>query len=83
MRAVQLIPNRRKRVAEVAQQIRQHLAHGLRLPRELRQVMPIVNRPLPEPLARMQNPRPLASDDGHGRGADAHNEVEPRPATGH
>jgi hypothetical protein len=31
----------------------------------------------------MQNPRPLAPDDGDGRGADVHDEIEPRPATRH
>ena len=83
VRPVELIPDRRKRVAEIAQEIRQHLAHRLRLARELRQVMPVVDRPLPEPLPRMQNPRPVASDDGHGRRADAHDQIEPGPATRH
>jgi hypothetical protein len=78
-----LIPDRRKRVAEVSQQIRQHLTHGLRLPRELRQVMPIINRPLPEPLSRMQDARAVAADNGHGRGADAHDEIQSGPPTRH
>ena len=51
VRRVELIPDRRKRGAEIAQEIRQHLAHRLRLARELRQVMPVVDRPLPEALA--------------------------------
>ena len=55
VRALQLIPDRRKRLAQIPQELRQHLAHRLRLARQLRQVMPVVNRPLPKPLARMQN----------------------------
>ena len=35
MTSLQLIPDRRKRGAEIVEQIRQHLAHRLRLPREL------------------------------------------------
>jgi hypothetical protein len=45
--------------------------------------MPVVNRPLPKPRARMPNPRPLAPDDGHRRGARVRDEVEARPATRH
>ena len=66
VRRVELIPDRRKRRAEIAQEIRQHLAHRLRLARELRQVMPVVNRPLPKPLARMLHPGAVAADDRHG-----------------
>jgi hypothetical protein len=37
---------------------------------------------LPKPLARMQNPRSLAPDDGHGRGADPHDQVQPAQRLG-
>ena len=56
-------------------------ACGLRA--QLRQVMPVVNRPLPKSPARMPNPRPVAADDGHGRGPDADDEIQPGPATRH
>ncbi len=31
----------------------------------------------------MHDPRPVAPDDGHDRGADAHDEIQPGPATRH
>ena len=77
VRALQLIPDCRKRLAQIPQEIGQHLAHRLRLARQLRQIMPVVNRPLSKPHARMHNPRPVAPDDGHDRGADAHDEIQP------
>ncbi len=82
VRAVELIPDRRKRVAEIAQEIRQHLADRLRLARELDQVMPVVDRALAEAFPRMRNRGPLAPDDGHGRRADAHHEIEPAQRLG-
>ena len=83
MRRVEVIPHRRKRRAEIAQQLRQHLADGLRLPRQLRQVVPIIDRPLPEALARMGDARAVAPDKRDRRRADARDQIEPGPPTRH
>ena len=53
MRRVEVRPHRGKRLAEIAEQLGQHLPHRLRLPRELRQVVAVVDRALAEPLPRM------------------------------
>ena len=83
VRPVELIPDRSKWVGQIAQEIRQHLTYRLRLARQLRQVIPVVNRPLAKPLARMPNGRAVATDDGDGRGADADNQIQAGPATRH
>ncbi len=56
--------------AKIAQQLGQHLAHGLRFARELRPVVPVVDRALSKTLARMQDRRAVAADDGDRGGAD-------------
>ena len=71
---------RRKRVAEIAQKIRQHLADRLRFAGQLRHVMPVVDRSLPKAFPRMRNLSPFAPDDGHGRRADAHLGDRDRPS---
>jgi hypothetical protein len=78
---LQPIPDRWKWRAEIAQQIGEHLPHGLRLARELGQVMPIVDRPLPESFARVAHVGAIAADNRHRAGPDADHQVEARPLT--
>ena len=80
---VELIPDRRKRRAEIAQQIREHLAHGLRLARELDQIVPIVDGALAESLARMVHARAVAADNRHRARAHSHDYVETGPPRPH
>ena len=63
--------------------LRQHLAHRLRLLRQLRQVVPVVDRPLAEPFPRMPDRRAVAPDDRDRRRADARDQIEAGPATRH
>jgi hypothetical protein len=64
VRRVQLIPDRRKRGVQVAEQIRQHLPHGLRLPRQLGEMVAVVNGALAEPQARVVHAGAVAAADG-------------------
>src|SRR5688572_15757913 len=81
MRRMEVVPHGRKWCTEIPQQIRQHLAHGLRLARQLRQIVSVIDGPLAEALARMSNARAvLAHDRDRGR-PDAHDEVEAGPPT--
>ena len=69
MRDVELIPNRREWRAEIPQQIREHLTHGLRFARELGQIVPESrSHQLPESLARRVHARgPSRPSDGSPR----------------
>jgi hypothetical protein len=53
VRALQLIPDRGKRLAQIPEELRSHLAYRLWLAGELLEVMPVINRPLAKPQARM------------------------------
>lgn len=79
MRLLQACPHGRKRRAEIAQQIGQHLAQRLWLARELGQVMTITDRALAAAFARMCDAHAVATDDRDGVRADVHEQVEPRP----
>lgn len=68
---------------DVASGIRQHLAHGLGLARELDEVMPVVDRPLAESFAWMVHARAVATDDRHRAGADPDHQVEAGPPRPH
>ena len=80
MRRVATPPRPRETGAEIAQQVRQDLPHRLRLLRQLRQVVPIVDRPLAEALPRMPNARAVAADDGDRRGARPGRRDRARPS---
>ena len=83
MRSMEVIPHRRKRRPEIAQQLGEHLADGLRLARQLRQIVTIIDRPLPDTFARMHDAGAIATEDHDRRRTDACDQIEPGPPTRH
>ncbi len=61
-------PTRGETGAQIAQQLREHLAHRLRLPRELGEVVAIVDRALAKAFARLRNRRAGRPDERHRDG---------------
>src|SRR5204863_1932968 len=80
---MEMRPHRRKRIAEVPQQIREHLPHGLGFPRELRQIVAVIDRALAEPFPRMTNARAVVAHDRDRARTDVYDEITPGPATRH
>src|SRR5262249_38671593 len=83
MRRLEVRPDRRKWVAEVPQQIRENLPYGLWFPRELGQIVSVVDGALAEALARMADACAVVADDRDGARTDMHDQITPGPATRH
>lgn len=81
MRLPQVRPDRRKRIAEIPQEVGQDLAYGLRFAREFREIVAVVHRALAKPPARMPHLKTVAPDDRHGGGPVR--TVKSRPAQRH
>src|SRR5262249_23485001 len=80
MRRLEVRPDRRKWVAEVPQQIRENLPYGLWFPRELGQIVSVVDGALAEALARMADACAVVADDRDGARTDMHDQITPGPS---
>ena len=81
MCGVEMGPDGRKWIAEIAEQLGKDLPHRLRLLRQLGEVVAVVDRPLPEACPRVPNERAVPADDRDSGGADGRGEYDAGPAT--